>query len=77
LPLVLITGGKHTTGVVDTGVIDTSCKFATGINATSGTGGKIPVVQFDLRISREFSKILNEPNVIFRGLGEVDSMKKT
>jgi hypothetical protein len=33
-----------------------------------------PVVHFDLRISpRIFEKIRNDPNVIFRGLGEGDS----
>ncbi len=51
-----------------------SGKFATGINKSSGTGGKIPVVHLYLRF---FDKILNDPNVIFMGLGEDDSMKKT
>ncbi len=37
----------------------------------------IPVVHLDLRISpRIFEKIWNDPNVIFRGLGEDDSWKK-
>ncbi len=36
-----------------------------------------PVVHLDLRISlRIFEKILNDPNVIIRGLGEGDSWKK-
>jgi hypothetical protein len=37
----------------------------------------IPVVHLDLRISpRIFEKFRNDPNVIFRGLGEDDSSKK-
>jgi hypothetical protein len=58
------TVGKDTTGVVDMGgkfatnVVNTRGKFATG----------------DLRISPQiFKKIGNDPNVIFRGLGEDDS----
>jgi hypothetical protein len=57
--------------------------FATGVNNTRGTGGKIanlqpvsltPVVQLGLRISPQiFEKIRNDPNVIIRGLGEGDS----
>jgi hypothetical protein len=38
----------------------------------------IPVVNLDLRISsRIFKKIRNDPNVVFRGLLEEDSLKKT
>ncbi len=38
----------------------------------------IPVVHLDLRISpRIFKKIQNDPRVIFRGLGEDDSCKKS
>ncbi len=51
--------------------------------STSDTGGKfvtvvfIPVVHLHLRISPGiFEQILNEPNVIFGGLGENDSGKK-
>jgi hypothetical protein len=44
------------TGVIDTGIVDTGGKFATGINNTSETGGNAagvvtPVVHLDLRIS--------------------------
>jgi hypothetical protein len=36
-----------------------------------------PVMRLDLRISpRIFEKIQNDPIVIFRGLGEDDSLKK-
>jgi hypothetical protein len=45
-------------------------KFASGV---VDTGGNLPVVHLDLRISpRIFEKIRNEPIVIFRGLGEGD-----
>jgi hypothetical protein len=57
--------------------------FATGVNDIGGifaagvvhTGGNLPpVVHLDLRISPQiFEKILNDPYVIFRGLGEGDS----
>ncbi len=59
---VLDTGGKFATGVVDTG-----SKFAASVSL-------IPVVHFDLRISlRIFQKIRNDPEVIFKVLGEGDS----
>jgi hypothetical protein len=46
--------------------------FATSINDNSGTGGKI--CRRCHRISpRIFEKILKDPNVIFRDLGEDDS----
>jgi hypothetical protein len=65
------------------GIVDTSSgKFATGmINHTSGTGGKIchrcrsggaPSLA---NISANFRKFLNDPSVIFGGLGEDDSGK--
>jgi hypothetical protein len=70
------------------GIVDTGGKFATGINNISGTDGKMPlvllipvanltpVVHLDLRISPWiFETIRNDPNVIFRGLGEDDSRK--
>jgi hypothetical protein len=58
---------KFAAGVVDTGV-----KFAAGV---VDTGGHLPpVVHLHLRISpRIFEKIRNDPNLIFRGLGEGDS----
>ncbi len=61
------------------GVIDTGGKFAAGV---VDTGGNLPPVSLtpvenlhlDLRISPQiFEKIRNDPNVIFRGLGEGDS----
>jgi hypothetical protein len=58
------------------GVVDTGGKFAAGV---VDTGGNLPpvsvttVVQFDLRKSPRISeKIINDPNVIIRGLGEGD-----
>ena len=70
---VVDTGGKSAAGVVDTGgnlaigVIDTGCKYATGVVDTG-------LVYLDLRISPQtFEKILIDPSVIFRGLGECDS----
>jgi hypothetical protein len=68
---VVDTGSKFTAGVVDTGG-----KFVTGINDTSGTGGKFTAGDIDTSGAQSpqiFKKILNEPNVIFRGLGEDDS----
>jgi hypothetical protein len=69
------TGGKFATGVVDTGgnlpPVSTTqaelvAKFATGVVDTSG--------HLDLQISpRIFEKILNDPNVTFRGLWGGDS----
>jgi hypothetical protein len=60
-----------------TGVIDTGGKFAAGVVDTSGNFPPvllIPVVHLHLQISlRIFEKNCNEPNVIFRGLGEDDS----
>ncbi len=62
--------------------ISLSLSGTTGINNTSGTGGKftaggvalIPVVHLDLRIFlRIFKKISNDPYVIFIGLEEDDS----
>ncbi len=58
--------------------------FATGINDTSGIGGKFAagvvdtVVHLDLQISpRIFEKNRNDPNTtIIRGLEEDDSRKK-
>jgi hypothetical protein len=51
-----------------TGIVDTSGKFATGVVDT------IPAVHLHLRISlRIEEKIRNGSNVIFGGLGEVDS----
>ncbi len=55
------------------GVVDTDSKFAAGV---VDTGGNLPPVVhlLDLRISpRIFEKILNDPYVIIRGLGEGDS----
>jgi len=46
--------------------------FAAGIFDTGA------VVHLDLRISPViFKKILNDPNIIFRSLGDDDSWKKT
>ncbi len=76
-------GAKFAAGVVDTGG-----KFAAGVADTGGNLPLVsltpvanlpplsltPVVNLDLRISpRIFEKIRNDPNVIFRGLGEGDS----
>jgi hypothetical protein len=65
------------------GVVDTGGKFAAGV---IDTGGNLPPVSLtpvvhlghlDLRISpRIFEKNWNDPNVIIRGLGEGDSLKK-
>jgi hypothetical protein len=51
---------------------------AQGAPGAVDTGGKLPpVVHLDLRISpRIFEKIQIDPDVIFRGLGEGDSLKK-
>ena len=53
-------------------------KFAAGVVDTGLPPVLLtPVVNLDLRISpRIFEKIRNDPNVIFRGLGEGDSWKK-
>jgi hypothetical protein len=62
-----------------TSVVDTSGKFATDINNTSKTGGKIchrsliPGVHFDLRISPRIFTKFEMTLVPFRGLGEDDS----
>jgi hypothetical protein len=51
-----------------TGIVDTGGKIATGVV------DMIPVVHLHLRISPPIvEKIQNGPNVIFGGLGEVDS----
>jgi hypothetical protein len=59
------------------GVADTGGKFAAGVVDTGGNLPPVsltPVVHLDLRISpRIFKKNRNDPNVIFRGLGEGDS----
>jgi hypothetical protein len=84
---VVFTGSKFTAGVVDTGgkfvagINDTSGtggKFVAGINDTSGTGGKFTAGDIDVvhHLRKFVEKILNEPIVIFRGLGEDDSGKK-
>jgi hypothetical protein len=69
-------------------VVDTGGNFATGVDDTGGKFAVvsltqvvnfpplslIPVVHLDLRISpRIFEKIINDPNVIFRGFREDDS----
>ncbi len=62
------------------GVVDTGGKFAAGVVDTVGNLPPVsltPMVLLDLRISpRIFEKIRNDPNVIIRGLGEGDSLKK-
>jgi|LakMenE18May11ns_1017337.scaffolds.fasta_scaffold03185_1 hypothetical protein len=66
------TGGKFAAGVVDTGgnLPPVSLTPAANLPPVSLT----PVVHLDLRISpRIFKKNRNDPNVIFRGLGEGDS----
>jgi hypothetical protein len=61
---------KFATDVVDTGGKFVAAVVDTGSNFPVAT----PVVHLDLRISPQiFGKILNHPNVIFRGLGEGDS----
>jgi hypothetical protein len=77
------TGGKFAAGVVDTGgnLPPASLTPAANLPQVSLTPvanlppvSLTPVVHLDLRISpRIFEKILNDPNVIFRGLGEGDS----
>ncbi len=65
-------GGKFATGVVDTsGNLPTvSLTLVANLPPVSLT----PVVHLGLRISpRIFEKILNDPNVIIRGLEEGDS----
>ena len=72
---VVDTGGKFAAGVVDTGgnLPPVSLTPAANLPPVSLT----PVVHLDLRISpRIFKKNWNDPNVIFRGLGEGDSWKK-
>ncbi len=72
---VVDTGGKFAARVVDTGgnfppVLLTPVANLPPVSLT-------PVVHIDLRISpRIFEKIQNDPNDIFRGLGEGDSRKK-
>jgi hypothetical protein len=66
------TGGKFAAGVVDTGsnCPPVSLTPVANLPPVSLT----PVVHLDLRISRRiFEKIRNDPNVIFRGLGEGES----
>ncbi len=66
------TGGKFAAGVVDTGgnLPPVSLTPAANLPPVSLT----PVVHLDLRLSpRIFKKNRNDPNVIFRGLGEGDS----
>ncbi len=77
------TSGNFTAIIIETGVINTGGKFATGINNSSSTKGKIyssvidTRVHIDLQISRPiFEKFWNDPDVIFRCLGEDDSWKK-
>jgi hypothetical protein len=68
-----LSSGVDNSGKFATGVVDTRNKFAAGV--VDG-GGKllIPVVQLHLRISlRMFGKYLNDPNIIFLGLGVDDS----
>jgi hypothetical protein len=75
------TGGKFADGIVYT------CgKFATGIKNTSRTVGQIcrryrwydtSGAPWLVNISKNFRKIRNDPGVIFRGLGEDDSWKKS
>ncbi len=66
-----------------TGVVDTGGKFATSINNTSGTGGKIcggvdiGGAPWLANISAKFQKIRNDPNVIFMGWGKMFHEKKT
>jgi hypothetical protein len=59
------------------GVIDTVGKFAAGVVIPTAILPPVSltlVVHLDLRESpRIFEQILNDPNVIFRGLGEGDS----
>ncbi len=69
---VVDTGGKFAAGVVDTGgnLPPVSLTSVANLPPVSLT----PVVHLHLRISpRIFEKIQNDPNVIFRGLGEGDS----
>ncbi len=69
---VVDTGGKFAAGVVDTGgnlppVLLTPAANLPPVSLT-------PVVHLNLRISpRIFEKIRNDPNFIFRGLGQGDS----
>ncbi len=58
------------------GVVDTGGNFAAGVIDTGGKLAQVSLTQvhLDLRVSpRIFKKIRNDPNVIFRGLGEGDS----
>jgi hypothetical protein len=64
--LTFAAGIVDTSGKFAAGTVDTGGKFATGVRITSGTSGKT--------CRRTFStKIRNNPDVIFRGLGEDDS----
>jgi hypothetical protein len=65
--LHLLNSGPHLNQtVMNNNTVDTGDKFATDVVDTS--------VHLDLRISpRIVDKIRNDPNVIFRGLGEDDS----
>ncbi len=68
---VVDTGGKFAAGVVDTGGNLPPVSLTPVANLPTESS---PVVHLDLRISpRIFGKIQNDPNVVFRGLGEGDS----
>jgi hypothetical protein len=58
------------------GVVDTGGNFDTSVIDTGGklAQASLTPVHLDLRVSpRIFEKIRNDPNVIFRALGEGDS----
>jgi hypothetical protein len=83
LPPVSLTPAASN-GKLVAGIVDSDGIFATGFNNTSGTGCKICLRCIGtgggpwlVNISAHFlKKVWNEPNVIFRGLGEDDSWKK-
>jgi hypothetical protein len=77
LPPVSLTTQGELVAKFAAGFFDTGGKLAASVIDTEGNLPPVsltPVVHLDLRISpRIFEKILNDPNVIIRGLGEGDS----
>jgi hypothetical protein len=72
------TGGKFAAGIIVNNTRGTGGKILPPVSlillANLPPVSLIPVMHLDLRISpRIFEKILNDPNVIIRGLGEGDS----
>ncbi len=74
---IVDTGGKFSAGVNNTRVTGSKICHRCHWHRVIDTGSLTPVVHIYLRISpRIFEKIRNDPNVIFRGLGEGGSWNK-